>query len=143
MGVGFSPPEASRRWLLVSFGGADRYLRPLVELGLVQGREMAYATDHPTDRLPPAVEVLSTAEQGLAWADYIAVGLPLDRLDDVQARLDTDAWQPRSLTHDEALVVGSAPCGMGGCQGCTFQGLGRRHLPCVDGPILRLGDIRR
>ena len=41
--------------------------------------------------------------------------VPLDRLDDVQARLDTDAWQPRSLTHDEALVVGSAPCGMGGC----------------------------
>jgi hypothetical protein len=142
MGDGFSPPKSSRRWLLIAFGGADPYLRPMVDLGLAEGRAVAFVSDRQTHPLPPAVEVLSDPEEGLPWADYIAIGLPFDRLDDLSARMRGDAWHMRCLSQDDVLVVGPTPCGMGGCQACALEGQGARRLLCLDGAVLRLRDIR-
>jgi hypothetical protein len=142
MGNGFSPPESSRRWLLIAFGDADLYLHPLVALGLAKGRAVAFVSDRQTHKLPPAVEVLTDPEDGLAWADYIAIGMPLDRLDSLSVQMRDDAWRMRSLTQDDLLVVGPTPCGIGGCQACALEGQGARRLFCVDGPMFRLPDIR-
>ncbi len=142
MGNGFSPPESSRRWLLIAFGDADLYLHPLVALGLANGRAVAFVSDRQTHKLPPAVEVLTDPEDGLAWADYIAIGMPFDRLDSLSVQMRDDAWRMRSLTQDDLLVVGPTPCGIGGCQACALEGQGARRLFCVDGPMFRLPDIR-
>lgn len=142
MGKGFSPPKSSRRWLLIAIGGADRYLRPLVDFGLAEGCAVAYVSDRQIQQLPPAVEVLSDPEAGLPWADYIAVGLPFDRIDELSARMRSDAWHLRSFAQDDALIVGPTPCGIGACQACALDSQEGRRLLCVDGAILRLRELK-
>jgi hypothetical protein len=141
-GDGFLPPESGRRWLIISIGGVGGYLRPLVDLGLAQGREVAFVPDDQTYRLPPAVEVLPDPEEAVAWADYIAVGIPMGRLGELSDRLKGDAWRLRRLVQDDVLVVAAVPCGIGGCQACALEGYGRRRLLCTEGPTLRLRNLR-
>jgi hypothetical protein len=137
-GKGFRPPSSSRHWLLMSFGGAHAFLQPLIRLGLEQGRELALFADDPAPGMPPAVEVLPEPEDGLPWADYVAVGLPLTRLDEMIGRLKQSDWQLRRKMHDEVLAVSSLPCGIGGCRACHVGVRGHRQLICVDGPLIPL-----
>lgn len=141
IGDGFQPPASSRRWLLISFGRSAPFLRPLIDMGLAQNREVAFVSDDDTSSLPPAVEILSQPEEGLGWADYVAVGTPSHRLNELIHQLTGSAWRSHGLA-DEVLAVGPTPCGIGGCQACTLEGRDRRHLLCVDGAVVRLGDLR-
>ena len=142
IGEGFQPPEPSRRWLLISIGRSAPFLRPLIDQGLAGRRELAYVSDEDASLLPPAVEILANPQEGLAWADYVAVATPTDRLDELSALLNGSAWPSRGLADGQVLVTGPVPCGIGGCQACTVQNVLPRRLLCVAGGTLPLGHLR-
>lgn len=141
-GRGFNPPPSSRRWLLIALGAANAYLRPLIRMGLDQSCEVALVTEETPRWLPPAVEILSDPDDGLRWADYIAVAGEYDQLDVLLSRLESGAWPLRKLADDEVLFSVPIPCGMGGCQACVFDDRAGRRLACVDGPVVKLLNLR-
>jgi hypothetical protein len=141
-GAGLQPPKASRRWLLLGFGGLDPYLRPLIDLGLSNNISVAYASHRKLEDLPPAVEVLRTAMDAVEWADYVAGVVSTDQLEMLSRLMQDRAWQLRSSGEDQVLMVRSLPCGMGGCQACAFEDRGHRRLLCVDGLVFPLGRLQ-
>ncbi len=140
LGGGFTPPREAVRWLLVSIAAPPLRLLPLMELGLNQNVAISLWSEPPLDELPPQVEVNPSLGDALSWADYLALDLPLDSLQELRLFLGiTD--RNRLPPFAQALIMTPMPCGIGTCHACSIKGDVGWLLTCSDGPIFDLNRM--
>jgi hypothetical protein len=143
LGRGFDMPAMARRFALAALGESMARLLPLVLSALERGAAVALYTENPLPLLPPAVEAhpLKALPEALAWADYLALDLPLASVPSLRQRLglkETDAI-PRPA---QALVRTEMPCGgLGECGACAITTRRAWKLACRDGPVFDLGEL--
>lgn len=143
LGKGFRLPELARRVALVALDETPHRLLPLMELGLRQGAAVTlYASLIPRS-LPDAVEVLplDLAPEARAWADFLALDLPLSALERVPAWLGLKPFEPLGCPA-QALIHTPMPCGGAAECGVCAVPFGRGwKLACKDGPVFDLKPL--
>jgi Iron-sulfur cluster binding domain of dihydroorotate dehydrogenase B len=149
LGHGFKLPPGLRHLALASLGEGGARLRPLMDQALAQNLEVALFEDHLPHGLSPAVEAypLSGLAQALAWADFLAVDVPHDKLAQLSQIFGPRNALQQPLPAAQALVAGPMPCGAtADCGVCAVQ---TRHnwkltswkLTCKDGPVFDLEEL--
>jgi hypothetical protein len=143
LGRGFNLPQGLNRLGVAAFGETTSRLYPLIEQALRRGAAVSLFTDLPVADLPSAVEVnpLSSLPEGLAWADFLALDLPLPKLAELDGRLGL-AGSRRLACPGQALLSAPMPCGgMADCGVCAAH-IGRIwKLVCKDGPVFDLKEL--
>lgn len=143
LGQGFRLPASARRVAVASLAGGLSRLRLLVQQALLQGASVSIFADGLPQRLAAEVEIqpLDELPSAPAWADYLALELPVDRVPDLRARLALKPGQPCPCAA-EALLLAPMPCGgasaCGACAVATKSGL---KLACKDGPVFALNEL--
>ncbi len=143
LGKGFQLPDSARRLALVALG--DRLSR-LLPLGIAAiGRQLAVAlfTDCMLPNLPVAMEVnpLSALPEAYDWADFMALDLPIERLEDLRRTLGHPAGR-RLPCPAQALVVVPMPCGgLAECGVCGVPSPRSWKFCCQDGPVFDLEEL--
>lgn len=148
LGRGFKMPASARRVSLAAFGDTPTRLLPLVVQAL--GRHAAVSLyvdllpDDPVLRnLPPAVEIspLDNANEAAAWADFLAMDVPLSGLADLPLRIGLE--KDRGLGCEaQVLVWTGMPCGgLAECGACVVRTRKVWSLACKDGPVYNLNEL--
>lgn len=143
LGRGFNLPQGLSRLGLAAFGETASRLLPLIEQALRRGAAVSLFTDLPVVDLPSAVEInpLGSLPDGLAWADFLALDMPLPRLAELDGSLGLTG-QRRLPCPGQALLLAAMPCGgLADCGVCAVQ-IGRSwKLACKDGPVFNLEEL--
>jgi hypothetical protein len=129
-----------RRLALAALGDTSERLLPLAELALEAGAGVALFTDCPFPALPAVVEVypLSEVQSALAWADALALDVPVGVFDQISARLGLPPGG-RFPCPAQALVTADMPCaGLAECGVCAVQTRSGWLRLCEAGPVLDL-----
>lgn len=134
VGRGFRPPPNARRWALGGVGRPLDRLLPLLQQGIKAGAGVAVWPPLPPERLPPQVEIVQDQADALAWADYVALDVLPEALDEADARLRRQLGTLAG-TAIQVLIAPAMPCGLGLCQACAITGRRGRKLACLDGPV--------
>jgi hypothetical protein len=147
LGHGFNLPTAARRIALIALGETAARLLPLVPPALAVGADLALFTpasllpDWQAARLPTALELypLAALPEALAWADFLALDLPLGELPNLRAQLGFSPHQFLPCPA-QALITLPMPCaGVGECGACAISlRRGGTRLACHDGPVFDL-----
>jgi hypothetical protein len=100
---------------------------------------VAFFSDVPLPALPSEIEIhrLSAAEEGIRWADFLALDLEIERLERLAQIL------PWPACPGEVLVFTPMPCaGIAACGACAVP-VARRswRLACQDGPVFGLDEL--
>ena len=143
LGQGFALPHSTRRLALIDLGGGALRLLPLVGAGLVNGADVALFSEAPPLLLPSSVEInpLRSLGEGLGWADFIAVDVSLDQVENLAELLCLPAGQHLPCP-GQALVAAPMPCGGAAeCGACAVLVRRRWKLTCTDGPVFDLRDL--
>lgn len=138
LGRGFAMPKATRRLVLAATANPGRLL-PL----LAAAPEVALFCDAPAGDLPAAVEVqpLAALPAALGWADFLALDIEPERLDDLPALLGLKERLPKTL-RSQALVAPPMPCGgLAQCGVCTLAAARGPRLACEHGPVFDLAEL--
>lgn len=129
-GKGFQLPANLRNLALAAFGNTTARLLPLLN----EAENAALFTDLPVRDLPMHVEIqpLSAMATAAGWADFIAMDVPLGRIQ--QAKQATQGLHAPS----QLLVTTPMPCGgIADCGVCALTTHARKPLLlCVDGPVI-------
>jgi dihydroorotate dehydrogenase electron transfer subunit len=160
LGRGFEPRRRVERMLLVGGGIGCAPLVWLADRLVEEGREVTLvlggrteAQVYPAHRLPPAVEVVVTTEDGslgergrvtapferlLPWCDQAFACGPEPMFEALYRVL-----RASTLTRPvQALLEAPMACGMGICYSCAvFPRKGGVKLVCHDGPMFDLRDL--
>jgi NAD(P)H-flavin reductase len=143
LGKGFHLPAAAHRVALAALDSHPYRLLPLIAPALAQGFEIALFTPVIPSGLPPEVEVLPihSLPEAPAWANYLALDLPLASLPELRMRLGLKAGRSLACAA-EALVVSNMPCGgMADCGVCAvITRLGWKYA-CKDGPVFDFNTL--
>jgi hypothetical protein len=143
-GTAFRLPGEARRLALAGLGESAARLMPLVLDAVRTDQAVTLYTDAPLPLLPSAVEVfpLSSLPEARAWADFLALDVPLDELPGLRRKLDLQPGQPLACPA-QALVYAPMPCGgLAECGACAVEGRSGWRLACEDGPVFDLKDLR-
>ena len=141
VGHGFHLPVSARHVALAALGGSPARVLSLVDLALAQGCAVTLFCDLSGElswrSLPDALEVspLATLKDALAWADYLALDIPLQRLSERYALV---GLMPGDILPcaAEVLVATAMPCtGLADCGACAVKGRQHWLLACEDGPV--------
>lgn len=143
LGRGFDLPAEARRVALYADQASPAALLPIAAQALERGAAVAlYAKSAPA-HLPADIEILppDLLPETLAWADYLAVNLPLGRLAALRRALTIHSRQP-TRCRVQALLVAPMPCGgLSECGACAvLTRSGWRHA-CKDGPVFDLHEL--
>jgi hypothetical protein len=140
LGKGFTPPASAKKWLLASFHSSPDKVLALIQPGLEGGAALAlYAHRLPTN-LPPQVEWVESLEEALAWADYLALDLPLNMLPSLRNRLGLSPGDQFPYSA-QALINQALPCGIGACHACAIKSQQGWSLVCTEGPVFKLNQL--
>ncbi len=143
LGYGFSLPVMARRVALAAFDETADRLLPLVSLALAQGAAVALFNDAALPSLPSAVEAypFNSLPELLAWADFLALCLPIAALPELRSRLGMGIHERLSCPA-QALVLAAMPCGgLAECGVCAIPAPRGWKLACKDGPVFNLEEI--
>jgi hypothetical protein len=109
----------------------------------VEARERSVSVtifaDQDAPELPLEVEVqpLSAAPEARSWADFIAIDLWLDQVEELPEMLGS-----RRGLEGQALVACPLPCGgMAQCGICSLSTASGEKLVCEDGPVFELSTL--
>jgi hypothetical protein len=136
-GKGFHLPPAARRVALATLDVHPLHLLPLVEIAHAQGCEIVLVTPLVPSDLRPEIEVLSPAQlpEVPAWADYLALDLPVQCLPALAERLGLKSDRALACPA-EILVTGPMPCGgLAECGVCAIKTRQGWKYACKDGPV--------
>ncbi len=87
------------------------------------------------------LQSLDALPRAVGWADFIALDIPLDKLDELAAYLGLKESLPRSLP-GQALVLAPMPCGgLAQCGVCSLMTRNGSKLACEDGPVFDFKDM--
>jgi hypothetical protein len=145
LGRAFDLPPASHSLALITLGETAGRLLPLIPLALQKGADIAVFSDLPLPSLPPVIEIrsLNAIPEALAWADFLAIDLPLENLPDLRNMLQLE---PHDYLSCPAQVLVSTPMPCAGVAECGVCALPRRDkgyaLACKDGPVFNLNRLR-
>jgi hypothetical protein len=137
LGDGFTPPIASRNWLLVSLETTSLRLLPLIHLGLERGVNLSLCSDHLPTNLSPQIELNPNIEEALTWADYLALDVSMEAIPRIRAYLGLSMHDIPTIAA-QALIAPPMPCGLGACLACVVRGHHGWHPACVEGPVFEL-----
>lgn len=140
IGTGFRPPPGSRRWLLASSEPAPVRLLPLLTHGTERGIEMVFASSQPTHGFPPSIEIVSSLDQALGWADYLALDASRQALPFLLETLAATGVASTALAA-EILIESDILCGWGGCGACAISTAHGSYLACSEGPVRSLSSL--
>lgn len=146
LGRGFRLPSTARRLALAVLGEGSARLLPLMQEALEGEAAVALFTDGPLPRLPTAVEIgpLSGLAEALAWADFLALDVPLEALPNLDQLLGLEPDALQLPCTAQALVVTVMPCGgLAECGACGIKGSRGWKLACKDGPVFDLATLMR
>jgi NAD(P)H-flavin reductase len=143
LGHGFRLPDGSQRLALVSLGDTAMRLSPLIVPALERGMGIAFLSDQLIPAVPAAVEIYPLHElpEAMAWVDFIALEIHLDRLNALRSLfgLTIDQALPCQA---QALILAEMPCGgLAECGACTVPARRKWKLACSDGPVFNLADL--
>ena len=143
LGRGFDLPAEARRVALYADQTSPAPLLPIAAQALERGAAVALYAHSAPAHLPPDIEILppDLLPETLAWADYLAVSLPLGRLAAFRRALGIHSRQP-TRCRVQALLVAPMPCGgLAECGACAvLTRSGWRHA-CKDGPVFDLHEL--
>lgn len=143
LGKGFHLPLMARAVALAALGAVPHRLLPLMDVALQQGASVALYTAVVPRGLPDEVEILplDLLPEARAWADYLALDLPLPRLPDLPHLLGLRSFERVSCTA-QALVQTAMPCGgLAECGICAVPYAHSYKLACKDGPVFDLNPL--
>lgn len=143
LGHGFRMPGAARRLALAAMGESAARLLPLALQGLQGEAAVALFTDAPLPALPTAIEAypLSALPESLAWADILALDLPVECLASLRDNFGLKPGE-RLPGPAQALVITAVPCaGLAECGACAVPVRRAWKLACKDGPVFDLNDL--
>ena len=143
LGKGFHLPAMARSVALAALGGLPHRLLPLAELALQQDASVALYTPIVPRGLPDEVEVLplDLLPEARAWADVLALDVPLARLPEVARLLGLKPFERLSCAA-QALVHTPMPCGaLAECGVCAEPTAHGWKLACKDGPVFDLNPL--
>lgn len=154
LGNGFHMPAEVNCLALIAAGETATRLLPLAT-GPQAPDAVALFTDAPLPPLPASLEAypLDDLGEALAWADYLAIDSPMEKLPDIVGKL-RDRSGDAYLRRGQILVETSMPCaGLGECGVCAVQtsrssrarqsrqsGLAW-SLVCREGPVFELAKF--
>lgn len=143
LGRGFSMPVSARKVGLVAFDGPPAHLRGLIQPALRQNASVVFLCDSNADHLPDDVEVqpLSTLEDILKWADFIALDVQRENLLKLRERLG-ERTQLSMLSGAQVLIRTPMPCGgIADCGVCAVTTRSGWRMGCKDGPVFDLKEL--
>lgn len=143
-GTPFRPPAGVRRIALAGLGESIARLMPLVSTALQEECAVTLYTDAPLPSLPAAVEVfpLEGLPEAAAWADFLALDLPLEALPGLRRKLGLEPEQALPCPA-QALIIAPMPCaGLAKCGACAVEGRRGWLLACEDGPVFDVKALR-
>jgi hypothetical protein len=140
LGKGFSPPVGSDKWLLACFETIPDRLLSLVQCGIERGAAISLCSEYLPSYLPPQVEWISEIGEALAWADYLALDLPLEAIPSLPSWLGLPNGERLSIL-TQVLITQPMPCGLGVCYACTLKGVHGPMLACTEGPVFELNQL--
>ena len=143
LGRGFALPPSARRLALIDLGGGALRLLPLVAAGLANAADVALFSEAPPTLLPSSVEInpLRSLGEALGWADFMAVDVSLEQVENLAELLCLPAGQHLPCP-GQALVAAAMPCGGAAeCGACAVLVRRRWKLACTDGPVFDLRDL--
>ncbi|HEY9075934.1 MAG TPA: hypothetical protein VIO61_05290 [Anaerolineaceae bacterium] len=147
LGTGFDLPSVARHVSLAGLGGSTARLQLLAAQALAQEASVVLFAATPPPELPDEVEVLPLEELpgALAWADYLALDVPLSHLGSLPDRLRLKPGESPSC-RIEVLVYTTMPCG--GAADCGVCAVPARSgsapvwkYACKDGPVFGWEEI--
>jgi dihydroorotate dehydrogenase electron transfer subunit len=141
LGRGFQLPGEVRRLGAAAFTPNAARLMPLVTQALERNIAVTLFSDSPLAGLPYALEVspLAALPEALPWADFLALDLPLEKLEGL--RLLLGAEEPLRCPA-QALIYTPMPCGGAAeCGACAVPARRGFKLACKDGPVFNLREI--
>ncbi len=144
LGNGFSMPSNITNLALATMGDSMSRLMPLVSQAVAARMSVALFTDLRMAALPSAVEVhpLAALKESLAWPDYLALDMPLERLPELRNVLGLPDGLPLPCPA-QVLVTTTMPCaGMAQCGACAVPVRRGWLLACEDGPVFDLGRLK-
>jgi len=170
LGTSFVVHRATTQLLLVAGGTGIAPMKVLAEQAAAAGRRVTLimggrSIHHlwPAHRLPPAVEYVTTTEDGsfgvrgrvtdalpqyLAWADQLCACGPwpmlaaLGRMRDDAARATVVVPGRDVLLDAQIAVEQHMGCAMGVCRACVIVTAQGNARVCREGPVLSLGEVR-
>jgi len=142
LGRGFELPRNLRRLALIALNNTPARLMPLIPIALQRGVEIVLVSDTSEGTLPLTVEQQRLAElpRALAWADFVAIDIPLEGLEELAERL-VPKGRVRA-PEGQILVFSPMPCGaLAKCGVCSLTTKNGPRLACEDGPVFELKEL--
>ena len=143
MGRGFELPHSTHRLALAALGDTVARLLSLAALAAQNGCAIALFADAPLPSLPASYEAypLSNLPESLAWADLLAIDLPLQHLVDLRKTLGVAAGALLPCPA-QVLIQAAMPCaGLAECGACAVPARRGYKLACKEGPVFDLKHL--
>ena len=143
LGHGFHLPFTARRLALAAVGPSAARLLPLIPPFLAQDTAVTLFTGGRLPVLPADIEIYPLQElpAAIAWADFLALDLPLESLPQLRQILGLSPGE-RFPCPAQALVATGMPCaGLAACGACAVPGRRNWKLACKDGPVFELNEM--
>lgn len=139
VGHGFSPPPDSKHWVLIALDLPFDSLLPLVDTAIERDAAIAVYSDGALPDLPAQVEIATTADNLLEWADYIAMAIHSSLIPGISSYLGRKP-EITPTAETELLTDLSIPCGLGVCGACGLKTREGWKSACEEGPVYKAKD---
>jgi hypothetical protein len=139
LGRGFHLPMDVQRLALIALGETNARLLPLATASLVDNLSITLFSDAMFRELPSSMEAypLNDLQESVSWADFIAVDVPLESLDQLAEYFSTASQG--LFARGQVLVQTSMPCSaFGDCGVCAVKVKRSWKLACKDDPVFDL-----
>ena len=143
MGRGFTLPASARKVGLIAFDESPARLKGLIQHALKQDAAVVLVCNSSADNLPDDVEIqpLSSLAEVVEWADYVALDVARENLDQVWERLGK-LDQQAAWKEVQVLVRTPVPCGgVAECGVCAVAVKSDWKMACKDGPVFDWGEF--
>jgi dihydroorotate dehydrogenase electron transfer subunit len=143
LGRGFRLPMDVQRLALIALGETNARLLPLATNSLTDNLNITLFSDAALKQLPSSMEAypLSDLQDSISWADFVAVDVPLENLDQLVEYFSIVS-QGLSSPRGQVLVQTSMPCStFGECGVCAVKVKRSWRLACKDGPVFDLQAV--
>ncbi len=143
LGRGFRLPMDVQRLALIALGETIARLLPLATNSQAGDVNITLFSDAALKELPSSMEAypLNDLQDSVSWADFIAVDVPLESLDQLGEYFSI-ASQGLSPPRGQVLVQTTMPCStFGDCGVCAVKVKRSWRLVCKDGPVFDLQAV--
>jgi dihydroorotate dehydrogenase electron transfer subunit len=143
LGRGFSLPATARKIGLIAFDDPPSHLRGLIQPALKQSASVVLVCDQGVDDLSDEVEVqpLSQLDDILAWADYLALDVDRENLNELKQKLEKWNHLP-AVREAQILIRTPMPCGgIADCGVCAVVNKSSWMMACKEGPVFTGSEL--